>query len=41
LSYVPDAVDAMRATEILNATAQVNSETLEFIKAQIMRNSSY
>jgi tripartite-type tricarboxylate transporter receptor subunit TctC len=41
LSYVPDAVDAMRATEILNATAQVNSETQDFIKAQIMRNSSY
>ena len=41
LSYVPDAVDAARATEVLSATALVSSETQDFIEAQITRNSSY
>jgi len=41
LSYVPDAVSAERATEILNATADVTPEVRTFIEAQISRNSGY
>lgn len=41
LSYVPDAVSAERATEILNATANVTPEVQAFIEAQIERNSGY
>jgi hypothetical protein len=41
LSYVPDAVSAERATEILNATANVTPEVRTFIEAQISRNSGY
>ena len=41
LSYVPDAVSAERATEILNATANVTPEVQTFIEAQIARNSGY
>ena len=41
LSYVPDAVSAERATEILSATADVTPEVRTFIEAQISRNSGY
>jgi tripartite-type tricarboxylate transporter receptor subunit TctC len=41
LSYVPDAVSAERATEILNATADVTPEVRTFIEDQISRNSGY
>ena len=41
LSYVPDAVSAERATEILNATADVTPVVRTFIEAQISRNSGY
>jgi len=41
LSYVPDAVDAERATEILNATAEVTPDVQAFIEAQIARNNGY
>jgi len=41
LSYVPDSVDAQRATEVLSETGQVTPEIQEFIRAQIVRNSTY
>ena len=41
LSYVPDAVDAERAAEILDATANVTPEIQAFIEAQIARNNGY
>ena len=41
LSYVPDAVGAERAIEILNATADVTPEVQAFIEAQIARNNAY
>ncbi len=41
LSYVPDAVRAERAIEILNATADVTPEVQAFIEAQIARNNAY
>lgn len=41
LSYVPDAVGAERAAEILGATANVTPEVQAFIEAQIARNNGY
>ena len=41
LSYVPDAVDAERATQILDATADVTPAVQSFIEAQIARNNGY
>ena len=41
LSYVPDAVGAERAIQILNATADVTPEVQAFIEAQIARNNAY
>ena len=41
LSYVPDHVDADRATRILDATADVTSEVQTYIEAQIARNNGY
>ena len=41
LSYVPDHVDAERATAILDATADVTPEVQAYIEAQIARNNGY
>ena len=41
LSYVPDHVDAERATGILDATADVTPEVQAYIEAQIARNNGY
>ncbi len=41
LSYVPDHVDADRATQILGATADVTPEVQSYIEAQIARNNGY
>lgn len=41
LSYVPDHVDAQRATAILGATAEVTPEVQAYIEAQIARNNGY
>lgn len=41
LSYVPDHVDAERATGILDATADVTPEIQAYIEAQIARNNGY
>lgn len=41
LSYVPDHVDAERATAILDATAGVTPEVHAYIEAQIARNNGY
>ena len=41
LSYVPDHVDADRATGILDATADVTPEIQAYIEAQIARNNGY
>ena len=41
LSYVPDHVDAQRATDILDATADVTPEIQAYIEAQIARNNAY
>ncbi len=41
LSYVPDPVDAERATRILAATADVTDEVQAYIEAQIARNNGY
>ena len=41
LSYVPDHVDAERASRILDATANVAPEVQAYIEAQIARNNGY
>ena len=41
LSYVPDHVDAERASAILDATADVTPEVQAYIEAQIARNNGY
>jgi hypothetical protein len=41
LSYVPDAVGAERAAQILDATADVTPIVQSFIEEQIARNNAY
>ena len=41
LSYVPDAVGAERAAQILDATADVTPIVQSFIEEQIARNNGY